>query len=126
VVHKTPPDMKHKTCFVLAVITASFVFLPFFAGAQGQTIRGTVIDKDTRQPLIGATVALPDLETMLGTVTEFDGTFVLEGVPIGRHTLVCRYIGYGSWQADGLVLTLGRRRPEQRRQSDGSRCLADF
>ncbi len=100
--------MKHKTCFVLAVITVSFVPLPFFAGAQGQTIRGTVIDKDTRQPLIGATVALPDLETMLGTVTEFDGTFVLEGVPIGRHTLVCRYIGYGSWQADGLVLTAAR------------------
>ena len=35
-----------------------------------QTIRGTVIDKNTGVPLIGATVLLLDHEPLLGTITD--------------------------------------------------------
>jgi hypothetical protein len=100
--------MKRKTYLVHALSLACILALPSGLAAQVQTIRGTVVDKDTRQPLTGATVFLPDLETTLGAVTEYDGTFVLEKVPVGRHTLVCRYIGYSAWQGDGLVLTAAR------------------
>jgi hypothetical protein len=82
--------------------------LPFFSLSQTQTIRGTVLEKATRQPLIGATVMLPDLEGTVGSVTDYDGTYVIENVPVGRHTVQCSFIGFAPWQADGLVLTAVR------------------
>ena len=73
-----------------------------------QSIRGTVLDKDTRQPLIGATVIVADLGPFTGAITDYDGTFIIEKVPVGRHSIECSYIGYTSWQSDGLVLTSAR------------------
>ena len=59
-----------------------------------QTIRGSVVDKYTHEPLIGATVQVMDLESMPGTVTDFDGMFVLEDIPAGYRTIECSYVGY--------------------------------
>jgi hypothetical protein len=79
-------------------------------GAQTSTqiIRGSVVDKDTRQPLIGASVVVADLEVTAGAITDYDGKFMLENVPVGRHSIECSYIGYTTWVSDGLVLTSAR------------------
>ncbi len=89
-------------CFLL------FLSANTFAQTPTQTIRGTVIDKDTRHPLIGATVRVLDLAETTGTVTDIDGSFILEKVPVGRHSIECSYIGYTPWVSDGLVLTAAR------------------
>ncbi len=54
--------------------------------AQGnkQTIRGTILDTDTRQPLIGATVMVVGSDPIQGSTTDFDGKFVIGNVPTGR------------------------------------------
>jgi CarboxypepD_reg-like domain len=80
--------------------------LPIFAFAQTatQTIKGTVIDKDSRQPLIGATIVIEGLEQPLGTSTDLDGNFRLEKVPVGRRTLRCQYIGYEPFVSDNVIL----------------------
>ncbi len=70
-----------------------------------QSIRGVVLDRDTRQPLIGATVSVADLDPILGAITEVDGSFTIENVPIGRHSIEASYIGYSPWRTEGLVLT---------------------
>ncbi len=89
-------------CFLL------FFSTNIFAQTPTQTIRGTVIDKDTRQPLIGATVRVVDLAEATGTITDIDGSFILQKIPVGRHSIECSYIGYTSWLSDGLVLTTVR------------------
>ncbi len=89
-----------------------FFLLPAPCQAQDpptQTIRGIILDKDTRQPLIGATISVSDLGGLLGAVTELDGSFLIEKVPVGRHSLEAGYIGYAPWRADGLVLTTSER-----------------
>ncbi|MCK9290749.1 MAG: carboxypeptidase-like regulatory domain-containing protein, partial [Bacteroidales bacterium] len=57
-----------------------------FASAIGQTgtIRGTVTDKSTGETLPGANILVKG--TLIGTSTDFDGTYVLEKVPAGEHT----------------------------------------
>lgn len=64
--------------------------------AQGhtQTVRGTIVDGDTRQPLIGATVVLIDSDPLVGTTTDVDGRFVLGNVPVGRRAVQVRSLGY--------------------------------
>ncbi|MBK8042069.1 MAG: carboxypeptidase-like regulatory domain-containing protein [Haliscomenobacter sp.] len=86
-------------------------FLPglcFIAMAQAQepvqTIRGLVLDKDTRQPLIGATVQLMNVEQPVGAVTDADGRFELNAVPVGRHQLECQYLGYETYVSDNVIL----------------------
>lgn len=54
-------------------------------------IKGRVIDKDTREPLIGVSVVLKS-SSFKGTVTDIDGNFTLN-TTIGTE-LEISYIGY--------------------------------
>lgn len=59
-----------------------------------QTIRGQVTDQDAKSPLIGATVRVIGSDPVLGSVTDLDGNFRIEQVPVGRASLVITYMGY--------------------------------
>lgn len=75
--------------------------------AQGntQTIRGTILDTDTRQPLIGATVMVVGSDPILGATTDFDGKFVIGKVPTGRVDLQVRMVGFEEQLMANLLLT---------------------
>ncbi|MFN8206873.1 MAG: TonB-dependent receptor [Bacteroidales bacterium] len=76
-------------------------------GQYSQTIRGQVIDKDSRQPLIGATVVL-QTDPPRGTISDTAGYFRLEQVPVGRQSLEVRYLGYKTSGITDLVLNSAR------------------
>ena len=59
-----------------------------------QTIRGQVIDEDSKLPLIGVTVMIEDSSPPMGATTNNDGNFRIEKVPLGRVNLQLSYIGY--------------------------------
>ncbi|MFO7671456.1 MAG: carboxypeptidase-like regulatory domain-containing protein [Bacteroidales bacterium] len=73
-----------------------------------QSIRGTVIDQNTGVPLIGATVLLLEHEPLMGTITDFQGFFSLDGVPVGRQGIRVDYLGYQSVFREGLDITAGK------------------
>ena len=58
-----------------------------------QTIRGTVVDDVTGFPLIGANVILLNSDPLVGTITDLNGVFELNGIPVGRQSLEISYIG---------------------------------
>jgi hypothetical protein len=74
--------------------------------AQGnqQTVRGTVLDADTRQPMIGATVIVVNSDPIIGTTTDLDGRFILNNVPVGRIALQVRMLGYDEQLLTNLLL----------------------
>lgn len=59
--------------------------------AQTQTYKGTVVDADTDEPLVGATI-MP-IGGGQGTATDVDGKFTLQ-VPVKVHTATVSYVGY--------------------------------
>lgn len=66
------------------------------AGAQEfvQTVRGRVVDAESRAGLPGATLAITTLNPVAGTATDIDGYFRFEKIPVGRHDIKVNYMGY--------------------------------
>lgn len=62
--------------------------------ASTQTIKGTVLDKTSREPLIGVTVTVKGSST--GTVTDIDGNYSINAPK--SATLVFSYVGYAPFE----------------------------
>lgn len=73
-----------------------------------QNIRGQVIDQQTGQPLIGANVVVQGTDPLVGTATDLDGYYRIEGLALGRYNLICTYVGYGDQALDNILLTSGK------------------
>lgn len=65
-----------------------------FGQKLAQTVRGTVIDADSKQPLIGAVVKVSGSNPVIGASTDERGEFKIEKIPVGSITLELSYIGY--------------------------------
>lgn len=84
------------------------MLMPALVLAQrNQTIKGTVVDAETKQPLVGATVFVETPE-MIGASTDIDGKYHLQNVPVGRVEVKCTYIGYEPWTSGLVTLTSGK------------------
>ncbi|MEN8121542.1 MAG: TonB-dependent receptor, partial [Bacteroidota bacterium] len=61
---------------------------------QKQLIIGRVIDKDTKSPLIGVNIVICSENPIKGASTDDKGFFRINSVPIGRHDILLKYVGY--------------------------------
>ncbi|RMH76888.1 MAG: TonB-dependent receptor [Calditrichaeota bacterium] len=88
------------------VILALLAFTQIcWAGTTGK-IAGTVTDKKTGQPLIGADVVLEG--TQLGSSTDQDGFFMIINVPPGTYRLTVYYVGYTSQTIENVRVSIDR------------------
>ena len=93
---------KLKIVFISAVIIISCNKI--FSQNITQTVKGQVIEKQTLAPLPGATVILLETDPVVGTITDINGYFTLENVPVGRVSLQVRFIGYHTATLNNLNL----------------------
>lgn len=93
----------------IQLIPLAISLLPLFCLAQTttQNLTGTVLDKDSRQPLVGATVSLLDVSPPVGSMTDETGKFTLRS-PVGRVVVQCSYLGYETWVSDALIVNSAR------------------
>jgi TonB-dependent receptor len=71
----------------------------FFLAAMAQsngTVKGTVIDKDSKETLIGATVTLKseNKNFKASVSTGLDGSYIFRNVPQGKYEVEAKYIAY--------------------------------
>lgn len=77
------------------LILFTFLSIQFFSQNQGDgkgVLKGTITDKNTKEPIIGATIQLVD-DLSKGTVTDIEGNYIME-IDTGKHQLLCNYLGY--------------------------------
>ena len=79
-----------------------------FAQTLTQTIKGQVTDEQSRTPLIGVTVVVAGTNPPLGGITDADGYFRIDNVPIGRQSLNVSMIGYESAVLSELLVGSGK------------------
>lgn len=78
--------MKKIIFFIVGLAVLNNVF------AQTGTIRGKVIDSNTGEELIGATIIIDGTTT--GTITDFDGNYTLSNIEVGKYPIRCSFISY--------------------------------
>ena len=96
--------------FLMLVFSLVFTCAALQNNAQThtQTIKGTITDKDSKIPLIGANIHVKSLPEPVGTSTDVEGNFRLNDIPIGRHDIEISYIGYEPMVLSSLMLTSGK------------------
>lgn len=89
-----------------AYLSISFLFTQ--AQTPTQNIKGKVFDMDSKQPLVGATVQIADSLLGIGAMTDDNGEFRLENVPVGRQTVLAEYLNYKNYSSGEILLTSGK------------------
>ena len=90
--------MKTKRGLIAASVLLMMSQMPTTAWAQ--QLKGVVIDKNSKETLIGAVVSVEG--TNVKAVTDIDGNFTLNGLKNGKYTLYIKYVGYKTQKIDGV------------------------
>ncbi|MFC2121439.1 carboxypeptidase-like regulatory domain-containing protein [Bacteroidota bacterium] len=84
---------------VLAFVATSGLF------AQNGTLKGTVTDKSTGEPIPFATILiLSDGVQVKGAYSEFDGSYLFATAPIGTYVLKVSSVGYNSSELSNFLI----------------------
>ncbi|MET7254397.1 TonB-dependent receptor [Dyadobacter fermentans] len=78
--------------FILTLMAGAMSALAFAQPAQ--TVKGRVVDTESQQPVIGANVIVTSVTPIIGGVTDTEGNFRIEKVPVGRHSFKITSMGY--------------------------------
>ncbi len=89
--------------FMIAVFTA-----PAFSQPLTQTVRGVIVDTDSKLPLAGATLVIPGTDPVVGTSTDINGIFKFKNVPVGRIAIKISYIGYETKTISDISVNSGK------------------
>ena len=89
---------------LLSTLFLSFALITV-AFSQKGFLRGKVIDSETGEPLIGATISKQGGTT--GTVADFEGNYSLSLEP-GTHTVVFQFVSYQTKTIEGVTIEAGK------------------
>lgn len=90
-----------KQVFLVIVLTISSIVV----FAQKGSVTGNVKDGKTGETLIGASVYVDG--TTIGTVTDFDGNYILQNVPAENVTIKCSFISYETSSKENITVNEG-------------------
>lgn len=97
-----------KLSLKITVISVAVFLLnlnPLFAQSNS-VLEGTIIDKATGEPVIGATIFFPELKK--GATTDLDGIYRVNNLPSGRHRAEVGGISYQTIVVEDLDILSGK------------------
>jgi len=87
--------------------TLAIAMLVAFVGvAQDGTVRGTITDAETGEPLMFTSVFVKDTDPPVGAQTDLDGNYEVK-LPVGTYTLEVSYVGYATNTITDVEVTEG-------------------
>lgn len=89
------------TLFLIALSLNAF-------SQQTQTIRGTILDNLSLEPLFGVQVKIINSNPVIGCISDEEGNFKLEGIAPGRYDLAFELSGYKPQVASNITVTVGK------------------
>lgn len=94
---------KYFTAFIIFKLWTATAFCQQLS----QTVRGTIMDSDTKIPLTGVVITLSN-GIDVHTTSDENGRFKLENVPVGRVSLQLSYIGYQQQTISQIEVSSGK------------------
>lgn len=101
--------MKKQTIILsLLVILLASITASVFSQSLTQTIRGRILDEDSKSPLIGANVIIVNSNPLKGGVTDVDGNYRIDNVALGRVDIQIKYLGYEDKTMPNILVGSGK------------------
>lgn len=86
-----------------ALFLSFFLFCSQVLLAQKTSLSGIITDETTAEALIGASVYYYQDGNQIGTVSEWDGSYILENLPAGTIKFIFSYTGYQNYTLELTV-----------------------
>ena len=100
--------MSYKKLFVLYILFVAIFCQDTWGQQYFQTVRGTILDADSRYPLEGATVFAFADSTLIASTWCESGSFRFDSIPVGKISLRITYAGYKERLLDNIPVTSGK------------------
>lgn len=100
--------MKKLALLTIICLITGLAFAESNSAVYTQMVRGSIIDQDSKSPLIGVNVILLGSDPIVGTSTDVDGNFRLEKVTIGRISLKLTCLGYEEKVIPNITVESGK------------------
>lgn len=91
---------------VIIIAVLLLIDIQLIAQERSGTLRGTVLDSDTKSPLIGANVFI--IGTTRGAATDENGVFIIKDIPVGSYIVQVSYIGYDPVKITDVIVRSDR------------------
>src|ERR1035437_7359241 len=99
----------NKFLFALFIVDMPSALLHYtFSQALTQTVRGIVVDADSKAPIEQVGVRITNTDSIIYSVTDAAGKFRLVKVPVGRHSIKFSIVGYEDVLLQNIVVTTGK------------------
>jgi CarboxypepD_reg-like domain/TonB dependent receptor/TonB-dependent Receptor Plug Domain len=95
-------DLKNNMNRIIIMLALSLVSVLSVAQSTGN-LKGKIIEKSTKQPVIGANIRINN--TQLGTTTDTAGVFVINNIPIGTCAITISSIGFQTKNISEIIIT---------------------
>ena len=79
---------------VLIIVSLQLAFFANAIGQPFQNITGRIVDSEYQRPLTSANVMILEAGPITGVISDEDGYFSIEEVPVGRYNVLVSYTGY--------------------------------
>jgi hypothetical protein len=92
-------------------LLSSLIFYLGILSAQAQftqTVRGTIVDYDSKIPIVGAKIIVVGTNPLQGSISDVNGNFKIEKVNVGRIDLKISAVGYQEIFLPGLLVESGK------------------
>jgi hypothetical protein len=90
----------------------TLIFLLFSLSVQAQnytqSLKGRVVDADTKQPMEGVNIMLLNQPEFVGTTSQTDGYFKFENLKAGRYSIKFSMVGYHDAMLNNITVTSGK------------------
>jgi len=94
---------------IIPLLVVMFVGIGVFtAQNQSQTLRGTVLDKQSQTSLPGANVIIIGTDPLKVAQTDVNGNFQFENVSLGKYDIKISYTGYKEIVLPNIDVTAGK------------------
>jgi hypothetical protein len=91
---------------VILLLCFACISLISIAQSLTQTVKGTITDKISEKPLAGVTITVEG--TALSVISDSNGMFVINNVPVGRIRLNISTVGYQPASIPEVLVTTGK------------------
>lgn len=93
----------------LLLTTGIVLFASFMAFAQPGTLKGTLLDGKSKEPVPFANIVLEVGGTQVGgTSSDFDGNYTIKPIPPGTYDLKATSVGFQPVMIQGVVIKAGK------------------